>query len=189
MSRVRRPPAAECRGGAEVGPRRHAELHHHRRGRRGAPPLIGTQFEGFPRSADTPALQQGHHHRCSDRRRRVSGRQDASIRSSRFFRARRCDIGGLFVPRQDVNYILIGPIVGPDALRVRLSRVRASRGLQRRARSAGVDERGTRGVLQLVRARPTTDAHSCSAGRSTHTFVELAQRNVDAGRRPRGDDP
>ncbi len=33
------------------------------------------------------------------------------------YQGKKVEIGGLFVPRQDVNYILIGPDRGPDALR------------------------------------------------------------------------
>ncbi len=186
MSRVRRPPAAECRGGAEVGPRRHAELHHHRRGRRGAPPLDRDAVRRLPRSAFAPALQQGHDHRRSDCRRRVSGRQDA--------RSVQAGLSGQEGPDRRPVRAAPGRQLHPHRSRsrvrlvaLRVSRVRASRGLERCARPAGVDERGARRVLQLVRAGERwTRRDVRPADRRAHS--RAPHRGVDAGRNSRGDD-
>ena len=116
MSRARPAPGAERRGGTEVGPRRHAELHHHRRSRRGAPPLVRKTVRSF-REALTLLFSNKVTTTAVPTVVVVFPDDKTFDPFKPVYQGKKVEIGGLFVPRQDVNYILIGPDRGPDALR------------------------------------------------------------------------
>ena len=78
--------------------------------------MVGTQFEGF-REALTRLLSSRVTTTAVPTVVVVFPDEKSFDPFKPVFQGKKVDIGGLFVPRQNINYILIGPDRGPDALR------------------------------------------------------------------------